>query len=203
MSNLTEIFVHIDGGSRGNPGPAAYGVAFETAQGEPIASFGKYIGKTTNNVAEYHGLLAALEYALGNEHLRLRVLTDSQLMARQIAGQYKVRSSDLLPLFEKAKRLISQFESFSIRHVYREENQEADRLANEAMDAAANGKVLRPSAVAATPAPAVSVSTRSPAASSGKSIHTDATFENGILRPHQQLTLFEGEEVKLEIQRKK
>ncbi len=203
MSNPSEIVVHIDGGSRGNPGPAAYGVAFETVQGQSVASFGKYIGATTNNVAEYHGLLAALDYALQHQHLRLRVLTDSQLMARQIAGQYKVRSADLLPLFEKAKRLISQFESFSIRHVYREENQEADRLANEAMDAATSGKVLPPSATTTAPAPVPLAPPQIPADTSKKSIRADATFENGILRPRQQLSLFEGEEVELEIHRKK
>ena len=202
MLHTSEIIAHIDGGSRGNPGPAAYGVAFETAQGEPIASFGKYIGKTTNNVAEYHGLIAAIEYALGHEHSRLRVLTDSELMARQISGQYKVRSPDLIPLFEKAKRLISRFESFSIRHVYREENQEADRLANEAMDEAASGKASRPSAIATAPAQ-IAPARQANSHSTKKPIHTDATFEKGILRPHSQLTLFEGEEVELEIHRKK
>src|ERR1039458_1527143 len=143
MPNLSEIIAHIDGGSRGNPGPAAFGVAIETPQGQPVTAFGKYMGRTTNNVAEYQGLLAALEYALNHEHPRLRVLTDSELMAHQINGRYKVRSPDLKPLFDKAKGLISRLESFSIRHVYREQNREADRLANEAMDDAASGKAPR------------------------------------------------------------
>jgi probable phosphoglycerate mutase len=198
MSTTSEIVVHIDGGSRGNPGPAAYGVAFETSQGKSVASFGKYIGRTTNNVAEYNGLLAALEYALAQDFLRLRVLTDSELMAKQIMGQYKVKSADLKPLFDQAKQLISRFESFSIRHVYREENREADRLANEAMDNAASGKTPKP------PLPAPET-TRPPARASAPEtpIHTDATYERGALRPREQLNLFEGEEVQLEIRRKK
>jgi probable phosphoglycerate mutase len=198
MSNFPEIVAHIDGGSRGNPGPAAYGVAFETTQGKPVASFGKYIGRTTNNVAEYNGLLAALEYALNNNHLRLRVLTDSELMTKQILGQYKVKSADLKPLVDRAKNLMTRFESFSIRHVYREENREADRLANEAMDDAASGRPPRPAVVASKPAPAPP-----PVAAPAAAVRTEATYERGTLRPHQQLNLFEGEEVELEIRRKK
>src|SRR5580658_5698225 len=146
MPNSPEIIAHIDGGSRGNPGPAAYGVAIETAQGLPVTAFAKFIGRTTNNAAEYQGLLAALEYALAHGHPRLRVLTDSELMARQISGQYKVRSRDLKPLYEKARAMIAQMESFSIRHVYREQNREADRLANEAMDHAERGIAAAPPA---------------------------------------------------------
>jgi len=202
MPNSPEIVAHIDGGSRGNPGPAAFGVAIETAQGQPVTAFGKYIGHTTNNVAEYQGLLAALEYALTHAHSRLRVLTDSQLMARQISGQYKVRSPDLKPLFDKAKRLIESFEFFSIRHVYREQNREADRLANQAMDDAANGRAPRATASTA-PAPEVTASPEPVQAIPPKVPSVTATFERGSLRPHTQLPLFEGEEVDLDIHRKK
>ena len=155
MPNSPEIVAHIDGGSRGNPGPAAYGVAIETAQGQPVTAFAKFIGKTTNNFAEYQGLLAALEYALSHGYPRLRVLTDSELMARQISGQYKVRSPDLKPLHDKAQAMIARLESFSIRHVYREHNREADRLANKAMDDAERGIVPRdaPPTRLATPRP--------------------------------------------------
>lgn len=132
----TEIIAHVDGGSRGNPGPAAYGVTIQDATGAPIAALSKFLGRATNNVAEYHGLLAALEFALEHRHFRLRVLTDSELMARQIEGRYKVKSPDLKPLFERARRMIQQLEHFSIRHVPREQNAEADRLANQALDAA-------------------------------------------------------------------
>ena len=105
----------------------------------PSRRLAKFIGETTNNFAEYQGLLAALEYALSHGYPRLRVLTDSELMARQISGQYKVRSPDLKPLYDKAQAMIARLESFSIRHVYREQNREADRLANQAMDDAERG----------------------------------------------------------------
>ena len=108
-----------------------------------MTAFAKFIGNTTNNFAEYQGLLAALEYALSHGYARVRVLTDSELMARQISGHYKVRSSDLRPLYEKAQAMIARLESFSIRHVYREQNREADHLANQAMDNAERG-VLTP-----------------------------------------------------------
>src|SRR5208283_4889509 len=149
MPTSPEIVAHIDGGSRGNPGPAAYGVAIETAQGQAVTAFAKFIGETTNNFAEYQGLLAALQYALDHSYPRLRVLTDSELMARQISGRYKVRSPDLKPLHEKAQALIARLESFSIRHVYREQNREADRLANKAMDDAERGVVPREAAPSA------------------------------------------------------
>ena len=136
MPSEHSIVAHVDGGSRGNPGPAAYGVSIENPDGTPLASLSKSIGRATNNVAEYQGLLAALEFALQNGHTRLRVLTDSELMARQIEGRYKVKSPDLKPLFEKARQMIQRLESFSIRHVPREQNCEADRLVNQALDAA-------------------------------------------------------------------
>lgn len=139
-----EIVVHIDGASRGNPGPAAYGVTVEDPNGAPLAAFSKFLGRATNNVAEYHGLLAALEYALEQHHARLRVLTDSELMARQIEGRYKVKSPDLKPLFDRARQMIQHLEHFSIRHVPREQNAAADRLANQALDAASAGVSLKP-----------------------------------------------------------
>jgi probable phosphoglycerate mutase len=196
MPHSTEIIAHIDGGSRGNPGPAAYGVSIETAQGQPVTAFGKFIGVTTNNFAEYQGLLACLEYALNHHYQNLRVRTDSELMARQIAGHYKVRSPDLKPLYDKAKALISRLESFSIRHVYREQNREADRLANQAMDDAEQGIVLPEPALRA-PAPHV------PKAAPTKPKPVAATFQGGVLHPHTQLPLLDGEEVELEIRRKK
>jgi probable phosphoglycerate mutase len=197
MSSSTEIIAHIDGGSRGNPGPAAYGVTIETAHGQPVTAFAKFIGRTTNNFAEYQGLLAALEYALGHGYPRLRVLTDSELMARQISGQYKVRSPDLRPLHDKAQAMIARLESFSIRHVYREQNREADRLANEAMDAAASGKA--PPAPPPAPRPAAPQVSQTPPANP---LVIPATFQNGALHPHTPLPLLDGEEVELEIRRK-
>ena len=127
---------NIDGGSRGNPGPAAYGVVIRDGSGELVAKLKKYIGRMSNNVAEYYGLIAALDYAQSHKIRALRVESDSELLVKQMRGQYKVKSADLQPLFERAKKMTQGFESFRIDHVYREQNREADALANEALDAA-------------------------------------------------------------------
>ncbi len=128
------ITAYCDGGSRGNPGPAGYGVWIQGADGEPLAELSEYLGRTTNNVAEYSGLLAALEFAVKNGHPRLRVIADSELMVKQMQGRYKVNSADLRPLYEEAKRRVARLERFRIEHVLRGKNQRADRLANLAMD---------------------------------------------------------------------
>jgi ribonuclease HI len=125
---------HIDGGARGNPGPAGYGVVVEDQAGRRVAGLSQYLGHRTNNYAEYSGLLAALEYALAQGPKALKVISDSELMVRQIKGVYKVRNAALLELYQKAQQLIRQLEWFEIGHVLRESNREADRLANEAMD---------------------------------------------------------------------
>jgi ribonuclease HI len=125
---------NIDGGSRGNPGPASYGVVIRDERGEIVAQLKKYIGRMTNNVAEYYGLIAALDYAQSKGVRALRIESDSELLVRQMLGHYKVKSPDLRPLFERAKKLSTTFESFRIDHVYREQNSEADALANEALD---------------------------------------------------------------------
>lgn len=125
---------NIDGGSRGNPGPAAYGVLIRDARGEIVAKLRKYIGRMTNNVAEYYGLIAAMDYAQSHGIRALRVESDSELLVKQMRGQYKVKSSDLQPLFERAKKMSQAFHVFRIEHVYREQNREADALANEALD---------------------------------------------------------------------
>lgn len=128
------ITAYCDGGSRGNPGPAGYGVFIEGPHGEKIAELSEYLGKATNNVAEYSALLAALAFALQQGHRHLRVVADSELLVRQMQGRYKVNSPDLRPLYEEAKRRIAQLEGFKIGHVLRGRNQRADRLANQAMD---------------------------------------------------------------------
>ena len=127
---------NIDGGSRGNPGPAAYGVVVHDPQGAIVAQLKKYIGRSTNNVAEYYGLIAALDYAESHGVRAVRIEADSELMVKQMRGQYKVKSADLQPLFERARKMSQGFESFRIEHVYREQNRDADRLANEALDEA-------------------------------------------------------------------
>jgi ribonuclease HI len=127
---------NIDGGSRGNPGPASYGVVVRDPGGKIVAELKKYIGRMTNNVAEYYGLIAALDYAESHGIRALRVEADSELLVKQMRGQYKVKSEDLQPLFERARKMAAGFASFRIEHVYREQNRDADRLANEAMDKA-------------------------------------------------------------------
>jgi len=128
------LVARVDGGARGNPGPAGFGVVIEDRHGARIAEFSRYLGHRTNNFAEYSGLIAALNYTLEHQHSALRVRSDSELMVRQMNGVYKVRSPELRPLYEEAKRLARQLRWFRIEHVRREKNAEADRLANEAMD---------------------------------------------------------------------
>ncbi len=128
------LTAYCDGGSRGNPGPSGYGVSIEDAAGRPIADLSEFLGVKTNNFAEYSGLLAALEYALSHGHARLRVVADSELMVKQMKGQYQVKSPDLRPLWEEAKRRAARLERFEIQHVLRGKNKRADALANQAMD---------------------------------------------------------------------
>ncbi len=130
----TFITAYCDGGSRGNPGPSGYGVSIEDEAGHPLADLSEFLGVKTNNFAEYSGLLAALEYALEHGHPRLRVVADSELMVKQMKGQYRVNSPDLRPLWEEAKRRVAGLERFEIQHVLRGKNKRADALANQAMD---------------------------------------------------------------------
>jgi probable phosphoglycerate mutase len=133
----SELMAYIDGGSRGNPGPAGYGVVIQDAKGKALDTLSRSIGKATNNVAEYHALLAALEYATARQSRRLKIYCDSELVVRQMQGRYRVQSPDLKPLYQQARELASRLERFAIEHVPREQNSVADRLANEAMDQAA------------------------------------------------------------------
>src|SRR6267142_3636483 len=125
---------NIDGAARGNPGPASYGVVLRRPDGKPLESLGKYIGRTTNNVAEYYALIAALDYAAASGIRRLRVYSDSQLIVNQIKGIYKVKHPDLRPLHERAKKQAAALESFAIQYVPREQNRDADAAANAALD---------------------------------------------------------------------
>src|SRR5512146_2759821 len=128
------LVAHIDGGARGNPGPAGYGVVLEDQNGRRVAGLSQYLGHRTNNYAEYSGLLAALDYSLAHGPKALKVISDSELRVRQIKGVYKVRNAALLELYQKAQEMIRQLGWFEIGHVLRESNREADQLANEAMD---------------------------------------------------------------------
>ena len=128
------IIAHIDGGARGNPGPAGYGVFITDHTGRKVAELCHYLGHETNNVAEYHGLLAALRFAMERGEKALSVVSDSELLVRQMKGIYKVKNQDLRRLYDQAQLMIKHLDWFQIQHVLREKNQEADRLANEAMD---------------------------------------------------------------------
>jgi ribonuclease HI len=125
---------HVDGGARGNPGPAGYGVVIHDSTGKKIAELSQYLGHRTNNYAEYNGLIAALRYAVTHHIQALKIVSDSELVVRQMKGIYKVRHPELRTLYDQAQHLISQIEHVQIRHALREHNQDADRLANEAMD---------------------------------------------------------------------
>jgi len=125
---------YIDGGARGNPGPAGYGVRIEQPDGTLIEEFGDSIGIATNNVAEYRGLLAALEWARTHGARALHVRSDSLLLVQQMLGNYKVKNAGLLPLHAKARLLAHEIGNVTFEHVGRSRNAHADRLANQAMD---------------------------------------------------------------------
>jgi ribonuclease HI len=130
------IVVHVDGGARGNPGPAAVAAVAASPDGETLAERTAYIGEATNNVAEYRALLLGLELAreLGAEEVE--VVNDSELVARQIGGEYKVKHAGLKPLFTEAMGELRKFHKWAVRPVRREENARADELVNEALDEA-------------------------------------------------------------------
>jgi probable phosphoglycerate mutase len=125
---------HCDGGSRGNPGPSGYGAVIEDANGQVVAELSGFLGIRTNNYAEYSGLIAVLKWANENGTKYLRVVSDSELMVKQMQGKYKVASPILRPLFEEARRLSRTLPKFEIRHTLRGGNKQADCLANQAMD---------------------------------------------------------------------
>jgi ribonuclease HI len=128
------LHIHIDGGCRGNPGEAGFGVHVAGADGVEIAGLYGFIGRATNNVAEYQALLHGLRYALGRGARRVKVYSDSELVVRQISGAYKVKHPSMVPLHREAKELMRRFDEISITHVRREQNKEADALANRALD---------------------------------------------------------------------
>jgi len=127
---------NVDGGARGNPGPAAIGVVLRDADGAVLEELGETIGRATNNVAEYRALLRGIELAAAHGATELELVGDSELVVRQIEGRYKVKDATLRELYEEAKRELTGFESWSIRHVRREANADADRLVNAALDSA-------------------------------------------------------------------
>jgi ribonuclease HI len=191
---------NIDGGSRGNPGPASYGVVVRDPSGKIVAKLKKYIGRMTNNVAEYYGLIAALDYAQSQGIRQLRIEADSELMVKQMRGQYKVKSPELRPLYERARKMAQSLESFRIEHVYREQNSEADALANQALDEA-EGRVPRPAATASKPGspaasnPAWAAPKSGSAAPKPEAHRFRARFRSGYLL--EDVNLPDGEEVEV------
>ena len=171
------INAHCDGGARGNPGPAGYGSLIQHDKGNVLAELSEFLGHKTNNFAEYSGLLGCLQWALDHGRKQLRVVSDSELMVKQIQGKYKVNSPDLRPLWEEARRRIAQLDGFQISHALRHKNKDADRLANEAMDrGTGHGLRREPSAGERAPAkpapgkPAPAKSAPEPAGSGPKMV---------------------------------
>ncbi|HXP60104.1 MAG TPA: ribonuclease HI family protein [Dongiaceae bacterium] len=176
------LIAHSDGGARGNPGPAGYGVVIQDESGRKVAALSEYLGHQTNNFAEYQGLIAALEYAIKHGLKALKLVSDSELLVRQIQGVYKVKNPTLKDLHARAKELIAKLDWFSIGHALREHNQEADLLANQAMDKGTGRNVAR----APSPANAATATTHGPA----KTGHGAADASSARLSPHPQE--FEG-----------
>lgn len=129
-----KLIVNVDGGSRGNPGPAAIAAVVQDAEGGVLEERGEVIGRATNNVAEYRALLLGIERAAALGAGELELVGDSELVVRQVKGEYKVKDATMRELHAEVKRALAGFESWSIRHVRREQNAEADRLVNEALD---------------------------------------------------------------------
>jgi ribonuclease HI len=132
---LSRVTVNVDGGARGNPGPAAIGVVVRNGDGRVLEEVGEAIGEATNNVAEYRALLRGIELAAAHGAAELELIGDSELVVRQVEGRYKVKNAGMKELHGEVKRALRDFDSWSIRHVRREHNADADRLVNEALDA--------------------------------------------------------------------
>lgn len=130
------IEIYIDGGARGNPGPAGIGVVILDASGKKIREVSKYIGETTNNIAEYNALLYGLEEALILRTDEVKINLDSELVAKQITGDYRVKDANIRPLFERALNMLKSFKKFEVIHIEREKNKEADKLVNKAINLA-------------------------------------------------------------------
>jgi ribonuclease HI len=133
---VAKLTVNVDGGARGNPGPAAIGAVVRDGEGNVLAERGERIGRATNNVAEYRALLAGIELAVAHGATELELIGDSELIVRQVEGKYKVKNAGMKELHAEVKAALVPFERWSIRHVRREQNADADRLVNQALDGA-------------------------------------------------------------------
>jgi ribonuclease HI len=210
------IFVaYVDGASRGNPGPASYAVILRGPDGATRFEAGKYIGRATNNVAEYYGLITALDSAAAQGIDRLLVRSDSELLVRQMQGRYKVKSPELRPLFERARKLANGFAYFAIEHVRRELNREADELANVALDRTGpgSGRKVEPDAKPDAKLDAKTGPENEPKRGAKVTAHSGtaqtaggrgpirARYSAGALHPLEALDLAEDEIVDLSIRR--
>ena len=130
------LIAHSDGGARGNPGPAGYGVSIQSTDGTIVEELHGGLGIATNNIAEYNGLLAALQWAVDHDVRRVHIRADSELLVRQMRGEYRVKNPGLQPLYVRARLLAAQLDDVKFEHVRRELNKEADRLSNVGMDEA-------------------------------------------------------------------
>lgn len=139
LTRYAVITAYIDGGARGNPGPAGYGVRIEQPDGTLLAELHGSLGVATNNVAEYSGLLAALQWAVDHDQREVRIKADSELLVKQMRGEYRVKHPGLQPLYVRARLLVMQLDRVVFEHVRRELNAEADRLSNLGMDEAEAG----------------------------------------------------------------
>jgi probable phosphoglycerate mutase len=176
------ISAHCDGGARGNPGPAGYGALIQAPDGSVIAELSEFLGFKTNNFAEYSGLLGCLQYALDHGHRRLRLVSDSELMVKQIQGKYQVKSPDLKPLYDEAKRRIAKLDGFEISHALRHKNKDADRLANEAMDRGMKRAGSAPAPATATPHPVRNVAPPVPIAPPSRPAPAPVAKADAMLR---------------------
>jgi ribonuclease HI len=201
---------YIDGASRGNPGPASYAVVVKAPDGQTQFEIGKYFGRATNNVAEYYGLIAALDAAQSRGITRLLIRSDSELLVRQMQGRYKVKSADLKPLYERALKLSRGFAYFAIEHVPREQNSEADALGNRALDETSRSTSSRSDAaplrapIAAPTAMGASAPSRAataPAGAPAAKTTIRARYSAGALHPLGALDLDEGEIVEISIKK--
>jgi ribonuclease HI len=185
---------NVDGASRGNPGPASYGLIVRAPDGTTELEIGKYLGRATNNVAEYYALIGALDYAQAQGIERLLVRSDSELLVRQMQGRYKVKSADLRPLYEHARKLARGLAHFAIEHVPRERNSDADELANIALDRTSShgGQSAAAPALATTAAP--TKESRPPRAVQ----RVRARYSGGALHPAEPMDLDDGDVVDLQ-----
>jgi probable phosphoglycerate mutase len=186
---------NVDGASRGNPGPASYGLIVRAPDGTTELEIGKYLGRATNNVAEYYALIGALDYAQAHGIERLLVRSDSELLVRQMQGRYKVKSADLRPLYEHARKLARGLAHFAIEHVPRERNSDADELANIALDrTSSHGGQSAAAPILATSA--VPSATESRTQRGAQRVR--ARYLHGALHPAEPMDLADGDIIELQ-----